>query len=90
MPLRDPEEPRSWRPKAARDLTTGMMTLALLALRDRRAVGTYAVACALIPALDALLVVRNGSRKPWQVAMAMHGGTAGLTLALGIALLREA
>ena len=88
MPLRDPEEPRSWRPKAARDLTTGMMTLALLALRDRRAVGTYAVACALIPALDALLVVRNGSRKPWQVAM--HGGTAGLMLALVIALLREA
>ena len=75
MPLRDPEDLPSWRPKAARDLTTGVIPLVLLALGEKRALGAYTVACTLIPALDALLVALSGSRKPWQIAM--HGSTAG-------------
>ena len=61
--------------------------LVLLTLGEKRALGAYMIAGALIPALDALLVALSGSRKPWQVAM--HGGTAGLVLALGVALLRR-
>jgi Domain of unknown function (DUF4267) len=87
MSLRDPEDIPSWRPKAARDLTTGVIRLVLLALGEKRALGAYMVAGALIPALDALLVALSGSRKPCQVAM--HSGTAGLVLAVGGALLRR-
>lgn len=87
MSVRDPEDIPSWRPKAARDLTTGVILLVLLTLGEKRALGAYMIAGALIPALDALLVALSGSRKPWQVAM--HGGTAGLVLALGVALLRR-
>lgn len=83
----DAETAGSWRPKAARDLATGAMALALLALGNKRALGVYATACTLIPASDAVIVALGGSRRPWQVAM--HAATGGLTLALGASLLRQ-
>ena len=87
MPLQVPGDLPSWRPKAARDLATGVIPLAILALGERRALGACAAASALIPALDALFVALSGSRNRWQIVM--HGGTAGLVLALALALFRS-
>ncbi len=87
LPLQDPQDFPFVRVKAARDLAAGLAALTLLTMGERRALGAYLVASTLIPALDALLVLLTGTRKPWQVAM--HGGTGGLVLALGAALLRR-
>jgi hypothetical protein len=87
LPLRDPRDFPFVRVKAARDLAAGLAALTLLTMGERRALGAYLVASTLIPALDALLVLLTGTRKPWQVAM--HGGTAVLVLPLGAALIRR-
>ena len=87
LPIQDPRDFPFVRVKAVRDLAAGLGALTLLTMRERRALGAYLIATTLIPALDALLVLLSGTRKPWQVAM--HGGTGGFVLALGAALLRR-
>lgn len=87
MAMRDPADVPVWRPKAVRDLATGIIPLVLLALNERRALGGYMLSASLIPAADAVIVATTGSRKPWQVVM--HGGTAVFGAALGAALLRH-
>ncbi|RMI35570.1 DUF4267 domain-containing protein [Nocardia stercoris] len=73
--------------KGVRDIGTGAVILALLAARERRALGIATLAIALIPAGDMVTVLaRRGSPG---TAVGVHGVTAALVAATGGLLLRE-
>ncbi|MEU0501829.1 DUF4267 domain-containing protein [Nocardia sp. NPDC005998] len=72
--------------KGVRDVVTGLILLALLAARQRRAVGIAMVTIALIPTGDMLtILVRRGSTA---TAIGVHGLTAAFVGAAGALLLR--
>ncbi|NUS91805.1 MAG: DUF4267 domain-containing protein [Nocardia sp.] len=73
--------------KGVRDIVTGLITLSLLAGRQRRALGIATVTIALIPAGDMLtILLRRGSTA---TAIGVHGLTAALVACTGALLLRE-
>ena len=87
LPLSDPRDLPFARVKAARDLTLGLLPLAFRAFGMRKALGIYWIIAAIVPTLDALLVVLSGGGgKPWKVGQ--HVGAAGFAMALGATLLR--
>ncbi|MGY0059701.1 DUF4267 domain-containing protein [Streptomyces sp. LZ34] len=64
--------------KGLRDVTSGIIGLALLAFADAHAVGWYMLAVALTPLGDTLIVLRNGGTKA--AAFGIHFATAVVVL----------
>ncbi len=73
--------------KGVRDVVTGLILLALLASRQRRALGIATLTIALIPAGDmTTILIRHGSTS---TALGVHGLTAVMVAVTGVLLLRE-
>ena len=70
--------------KGVRDITSGVVLLVVWASAGRTALGWAAVAAAITPAADALIVLTNGGRL--SKALGVHGLTAGLLVAAGLVL----
>jgi hypothetical protein len=64
--------------KGLRDLSYGVLGLALIAFADARAVGLFMLVVALNPLGDTLIVLRNGGTKA--VAFGIHFATAVVVL----------
>ncbi|MFI9009035.1 DUF4267 domain-containing protein [Actinosynnema sp. NPDC053489] len=73
--------------KGVRDLAYGLTALALLLLRQRRALGWVVLADAVIPIGDCVAVLTNGGTVAY--ALAVHGSAAVLVLVTAASLLRE-
>lgn len=73
--------------KGARDLVTGILPLVLLLTRQRRALGWAMSVIAIVPLLDALLILSTGGSTA--MALGVHALTAVLTLGTGVLLLTE-
>ncbi|UJP11225.1 DUF4267 domain-containing protein [Microbacterium sp. KUDC0406] len=73
--------------KGARDLVTGILPLALLFTGQRRALGWAMSIIALVPLLDAILILSNGGSTA--MAVWVHLLTAVLTFGTGLLLLTE-
>ena len=71
--------------KGVRDIASGAAVLVMLATSGPHAMGWCLLATALIPIGDAITVLRHRGSKV--LAYAMHGGTAGVVVALAAALL---
>jgi len=76
------------RVKGVRDITSGLVVLALLATRQPRMVAIGMLAEAVIPVGDALIVLGNGGSPA--IAFGVHGATAAAMVAASAALLRDA
>ncbi|WP_081769806.1 DUF4267 domain-containing protein [Nocardia nova] len=73
--------------KGVRDTVTGLIILALLAARQRQALGIATLTIALIPVGDMTTIfIRHGSTS---TALGVHGLTAVMVAATGVLLLRE-
>ena len=70
--------------KAARDITSGVVLLVVLAAAGRTPLGWALIAAALTPAADALIVLTNGGKR--STALGIHAITAGLLVAAGLVL----
>ncbi|MEV0388485.1 DUF4267 domain-containing protein [Nonomuraea sp. NPDC050643] len=64
--------------KGLRDLTSGVIGLALLAFADADAAGWFMLAVALVPLGDTLIVLRHGGTKA--TAFGIHFATAVIVL----------
>ncbi|TDD88848.1 DUF4267 domain-containing protein [Actinomadura rubrisoli] len=64
--------------KGLRDLTYGILGLALIAFAGAHAVGWYMLAVALVPLGDTLIVLRHGGTKA--AAFGIHFATAAVVL----------
>jgi hypothetical protein len=73
--------------KGVRDIGSGLILLALLATRQRRAVGWAMLAAASMPIGDALVVLAHGG--PADVAYGIHGATAAVMVAAAGVLLND-
>ena len=78
-----PSPPRDADPflrvKGIRDVTSGLVVLALLATRQPRLVGIGLLAEAVIPVGDAVIVLTNGGSPA--TALGVHGATAAMMVA---------
>jgi hypothetical protein len=70
--------------KGVRDITSGVVLLVVWAAAGRTALGWAAVAAAITPTADALIVLTNGGNR--SRALGIHGLTAGLLVAAGLVL----
>ena len=70
--------------KGVRDIASGVVLLVVWATADHTTLGWAMVAAAITPTADALIVLRNGGKLP--TALGIHGLTAVLLLAAGLAL----
>ena len=70
--------------KGARDITSGVVPLVVWAAAGTATLGWVLVAAAITPTADALIVLTNGGKL--SKALGMHGLTAGLLVAAGLAL----
>jgi hypothetical protein len=70
--------------KGARDITSGVVLLVVLASAGRATFGWALVAAAITPTADALIVHTNGGNLAR--ALSVHGLTAALLIAAGIVL----
>jgi hypothetical protein len=70
--------------KGARDITSGVVLLVVLASAGRATFGWALVAAAITPAADALIVLTNGGKRAQ--ALGIHGLTATLLIAAGLVL----
>jgi hypothetical protein len=71
--------------KGVRDIGSGLVLLAVLALRRPRVVGWVTLAASTIPTGDALIVLAYGG--PASAAYGVHGATAVVTIAAALALI---
>jgi hypothetical protein len=71
--------------KGVRDVASGLMTFALIAAREPRALAGFLLAATVIPVGDAAIVLRRGGRK--STAYGIHGATAATMVATGAILL---
>ncbi len=87
VPLSDPADSGFLAIKAARDVTSGVLVLALLALRNRRILAYAVGILTLIPILDGLIVLRQAG---WTFTpfILIHWGTAAFMLVI-VQLLRK-
>jgi predicted PurR-regulated permease PerM len=69
-----------------RDIGSGLIVLALLALRRPRVLGWVMLAASVIPIGDALIVLAHGG--PAYAAYGIHGATAVAAIVAAIALIR--
>jgi hypothetical protein len=88
VPLWDPHDGPLLAIKAARDVTTGILTLTFLALRDRKILAIALAVLTLIPILDGLVVF---SHADWTFTpvLLIHWGTAAFMLVIVALLKRE-
>src|SRR3954447_9207317 len=70
--------------KGARDITSGVVLLVVLASAGRVTFGWALVAAAITPTADALIVLANGGKLAQ--ALSIHGLTAALLIAAGLVL----
>ena len=70
--------------KGVRDITSGVVLLVVWASAGRTTLGWAALAAAITPVADALIVLTNGG-KPSR-ALGIHGVTAALLVAAGLVL----
>jgi uncharacterized protein DUF4267 len=70
--------------KGARDITSGVVLLVVLAAAGSTTLGWALIAAALTPTADALIVLTNGGKL--STALGIHGITAGLLVAAGLVL----
>jgi hypothetical protein len=70
--------------KGARDITSGVVLLVVLTSAGRATFGWALVAAAITPTTDALIVLTNGGKLA--KALSLHGLTAALLIAAGLAL----
>jgi hypothetical protein len=70
--------------KGARDITSGVVLLVVLASAGRATFGWALVAAAITPTADALIVLTNGGKLAR--AFSVHGLTAALLIAAGLVL----
>ena len=70
--------------KGARDVTSGLVLLVVLASAGRVTFGWALVTAAIIPAADALIVLTNGGKLA--KALGVHGLTAALLVGAGLVL----
>jgi len=73
--------------KAVRDVVSGLLVLALLGLRDRKALACAIGVLTLIPVFDGLVVLRHAAWSFTPVIL-IHWGTAAFMLVI-VALLRK-
>jgi len=72
--------------KGVRDIGSGLILLAVLALRRPRVVGWVTLAASVMPIGDALIVLGYGG--PAYVAYGVHGATALVAIAAAVVLVR--
>jgi Domain of unknown function (DUF4267) len=70
--------------KGVRDITSGVVPLAVWAAAGPATLGWALIAAALTPTADAVIVLRNGGKL--STALGIHGLTAGLLIATGLVL----
>ena len=70
--------------KGARDITSGVVLLVVLAAAGRVTFGWALIAAAITPAADALIVHTNGGKRA--TALGIHGLTAALLIVAGLVL----
>jgi hypothetical protein len=70
--------------KGVRDITSGAVLIVVWAAAGRTALGWAIMAAALTPIADATIVLTNGGKL--STALGIHGITAGLLIAAGLAL----
>jgi hypothetical protein len=70
--------------KGARDITSGVVPILVWVAVGRVAFGWVLLAAALTPAADALIVITNGGKRSH--ALAVHGITAAVLVAIGLIL----
>src|SRR4051795_6001954 len=70
--------------KGARDITSGVVLLVVLASAGRVTFGWALIAAAITPIADALIVLTNGGKL--SKALSVHGLTAALLIAAGLLL----
>ncbi|HEX4248428.1 MAG TPA: DUF4267 domain-containing protein [Pseudonocardia sp.] len=87
VPVPPPDTDPFLRVKGVRDVTSGLVMLALLATRQPRIVAIGLLAEALIPVGDATIVLANGGSQA--TAFGVHGATAALMVAGAVTLLRD-
>ncbi|MEV6767014.1 DUF4267 domain-containing protein [Nocardia sp. NPDC051030] len=73
--------------KGVRDVVSGLIMLALLAARQRYALGIVTLVLALVPTGDMLTILRHSGSTA--TAFGVHGLTAALVAGTGLLLLRE-
>lgn len=73
--------------KGVRDIGSGLLIVALLAARQRYALGIAMLATSVIPVGDMLTILRHSGSTA--MAFGVHGVTAALVAATGVLLLRE-
>ncbi len=73
--------------KGVRDITSGLVPLALIVAGQRRALGWALLASAFTPLSDAIIVLRNGGAP--SIAYGIHGLTAATLVVLAALLLRQ-
>ena len=71
--------------KGVRDIASGIFIGILLADRAPHLLGAFLVAACIIPVGDAVIVLRSGGTRA--AAFGIHGATAAVMLAAGVALL---
>lgn len=71
--------------KGVRDIGSGLILLAVLALRRPRVLGWVMLAASVIPVGDALIVLAHGG--PASVAYGVHGATALVAIAAAVVLI---
>jgi hypothetical protein len=78
---------RAWlRPKGIRDVTAGLVVLAMMLTADSRLVGTALLVEALIPFGDMSIILGSGGSK--SRAFSIHGVTCAVMLVVGLLLIR--
>jgi len=71
--------------KGVRDIASGIFISILLANRAPHLLGAFMAAASIIPVGDAVIVLRSGGTRA--AAFGIHGATAAVMLAAGVALL---
>lgn len=87
VPLLDPHDGDLLAIKAARDVTSGVLALTFLALRERRYLAYAMGILTLIPIFDGLIVLRHAAWSFTPIIL-IHWGTAAFMVAI-VALLRS-
>jgi hypothetical protein len=88
VPRLPPPDDPFLRVKGVRDITSGLVVLALLGARQPRLVAIGLLVESVIPMGDALIVLGSGGSPA--IAVGVHGATAAVMVAAAAALLRDA
>ena len=84
-PVDDPDFLRWLQPKGVREIVPGIFVFVVMVVASPTVLGWYLLTFALIPAGDALIVLRSGGAK--RIAYGVHLATAAVMVAVGAVLL---